>query len=187
MRRPFVPSLRTARRAAVLVLPVALLVPACDHAQDTVAPGYALAGAPQASLGSLPGQTNDIMDLVSDLTAAWTAKDAAAYAAPYASDVHVVNPVGGLIDGREAFQAQHAFLFSGPFAGSTQTIAVRDIRFLTGTIALVLQDVTLTDYAFLPPGLPSTNGVVRTRVTWVVVKRGGKWEIVLQQMTPQLS
>jgi len=46
--------------------------------------------------------------------------------------------------------------------------------------------VSLTGYAFLPPGLPSSNGVVRNRVTWVVVKRGGDWSIVFQQMTPQL-
>ena len=87
---------------------------------------------------------------------------------------------------RDAFRAQHAFLFAGPFAGSTQTIEVRDIQFLTGTIAIVYQDVSLTGYASLPPGLPSSGGVVRTRVTWVVEKRGGSWEIVFQQMTPRL-
>jgi hypothetical protein len=38
----------------------------------------------------------------------------------------------------------------------------------------------------LPPGLPSSGGVVQTRVTWVVEKRGGSWEIVFQQMTPRL-
>jgi hypothetical protein len=50
----------------------------------------------------------------------------------------------------------------------------------------VLQDVSLTGYAFLPPGLPSTGGVVRNRVVWVVEKRGPSWQIVYQQMTPQL-
>ena len=126
------------------------------------------------------------MDIVAAMTAAWTAKDAAAYTAPYAEDLQVVNPVGALIAGREVFRAQHVFLFNGPFAGSTQTITVRDIQFLTGTIAIVQQDVSLAGYVSLPPGLPSTGGVVRTRVTWVVEKRGGSWQIVFQQMTPQL-
>jgi uncharacterized protein (TIGR02246 family) len=126
------------------------------------------------------------MDIVSAVTAAWTAKDASAYTAPYAEDFQLINPIGALVTGRDAFRAQHAFLFGGPFAGSTQTIDVRDIQFLTGTIAIVYQDVSLTGYAFLPPGLPSSGGVVRTRVTWVVEKRGGRWEIVFQQMTPQL-
>ena len=120
------------------------------------------------------------------VTAAWAAKDAVAYAAPYAQDMQGVSPRGDLLDGRDTFRAQHVLLFGGPFAGSTQTIEVRDIRFLTGTIAIVQQDVALTGYAFLPPGLPSSGGVVRTRVTWVVEKRGGSWEIVFQQMTPRL-
>jgi uncharacterized protein (TIGR02246 family) len=130
--------------------------------------------------------TDPITDIVTAVTAAWAAKDAAAYAAPYAADVQEVSPRGDLFAGRDALRAQHVFLFGGPFAGSTQTITVRDIQFLTGTIAIVYQDVSLTGYAFLPPGLPSSGGVVQTRVTWVVEKRGGSWEIVFQQMTPRL-
>jgi uncharacterized protein (TIGR02246 family) len=126
------------------------------------------------------------MDIVGAVTAAWAAKDAAAYAAPYAEDVRGIGPLGALLTGRDAFRAQHVFLFNGPFMGSTQTIDVREIQFLTGTIAIVYEDVSLTGYAFLPPGLPSSGGVVRTRVTWVVEKRGGSWEIVFQQMTPRL-
>jgi len=139
------------------------------------------AKSPSSSISTEP-----ILDIVSAVTAAWAAKDAAAYAAPYAADVQAVSPRGDLLAGRDVFRAQHVFLFGGPFAGSTQTIAVRDIHFLTGTIAIVHQDVSLTAYASLPPGLPSSGGVVRTRVTWVVEKRGGSWEIVFQQMTPQL-
>jgi uncharacterized protein (TIGR02246 family) len=176
---------RATSRAAMLILPMLLAASACSEDSDAVAP-TGLSSPAQASITLLPNATRAIGDLVDDATAAWAAKDAAAYAAPYASDVQVVNPVGGLILGRDAFLAQHAFLFGGPFAGSTQTIVVRDIVFLTGTIALVYQDVALTGYAFLPPGLPSMGGVVRTRVTWVVEKRGGSWEIVFQQMTPQL-
>jgi len=55
-----------------------------------------------------------------------------------------------------------------------------------GGLRIVHQDVALTGYAFLPPGLPASGGVVATRVTWVVEKRGGSWEIVFQQMTPRL-
>jgi uncharacterized protein (TIGR02246 family) len=141
---------------------------------------------PQASLGFDSHAAAEIMAIVDAVTAAWTAKDAAAYAAPYAADVQLVNPVGGRLTGRDAFRAQHVFLFGGPFAGSTQTIAVQGIIFLSGTSAVVTQDVSLTGYAFLPPGLPSNNGVVRNRVVWVVEKRGGAWEILYQQMTPQL-
>ena len=184
--RPTSVTLRAVSRAAMLVLPLLSLGTACDEASDAVAPTRLFAAEPQASLGSHRAAIDDIHDLVTAATAAWSAKDATAYAALYATDVELVSPPGGLLSGREAVRAQHVFLFNGPFAGSTQTIAIRDIRFLTGTIAIVTQDVSLTGYAFLPPGLPSSNGVVRNRVTWVVVKRGGDWSIVFQQMTPQL-
>ena len=176
----------TLRAASFAAMPfVALLSSACGDRPEATAPievrPVEVSAQPLSSIS-----TDPIMDIVTAVTAAWAAKDAAAYAAPYAADVQAVSPRGDLIAGRDAFRAQHVFLFGGPFAGSTQTITVRDIQFLTGTIAIVHQDVSLTGYAFLPPGLPSSGGVVRTRVTWVVEKRGGSWEIVFQQMTPQL-
>jgi hypothetical protein len=59
----------------------------------------------------------------------------------------------------------------------------RRVEFLTGTIAIVDQNVALTGYAFLP-GLRATEpGVVRTIVRWVIEKRNETWEIVPQQMT----
>lgn len=177
-------SSRAARVAAMPLVAVVLLISACDR-PDATAP----IGDPPVSVSAQPLSsisTEPIMDLVSAATAAWTAKDASAYAAVYAEGLQAVSPRGDLIAGRDAFRAQHVFLFGGPFAGSTQTIEVRDIQFLTGTIAIVYQDVTLTGYAFLPPGLPSSGGAVRTRVTWVVEKREGRWEIVFQQMTPRL-
>jgi uncharacterized protein (TIGR02246 family) len=171
----------------MLILPLVVLA-ACADGDGAVGPAAMVhpEAAPQASVQQLRSGTAAIMDIVDEATAAWSAKDAAAYAALYSADVVVINPVGGILSGRATFQAQHVFLFNGPFAGSTSTIDVTGINFLTGTLALVYQDVTLTGYAFLPPGLPAQNGAVNTRVTWVVAKRGGTWEIIFQQMTPRL-
>ena len=180
-------SARTSRAASLAAMPLlALLGLACSDRSNVAAPvaGRPVAASAQPLSNSIPN--DPILDIVNAVTAAWTAKDAAAYAAPYAEDLQAVSPIGTLLTGRAAFRAQHVFLFGGPFAGSTQTIEVRDIQFLTGTIAIVHQDVSLSGYAFLPPGLPSSGGVVRNRVTWVVEKRGGSWEIVFQQMTPRL-
>ena len=181
-------SARTSRAASFAAMPlVAVLVSsACGDQPDATAPISVRAVEMSARPVSSSISTDPIMDIVSAVTAAWSAKDAAAYAAPYAADVQAVSPRGDLLNGRDIFRSQHVFLFGGPFAGSTQTIEVRDIQFLTGTIAIVHQNVSLTGYAFLPPGLPSSGGVVSTRVTWVVEKRGGSWEIVFQQMTPRL-
>jgi len=182
-------SARTSRAASLAAMPlvaVALVSSACSDRSNVAAPpGVRSVQVPaQPHSSSIP--TDPIGDIVSAVTAAWTAKDASAYAAAYAEDLQAISPLGSLLTGRDAFRAQHVFLFNGPFVGSTQTIEVRDIQFLTGTIAIVHQDVTLTGYAFLPPGLPASGGVVRNRVTWVVEKRGGRWEIVFQQMTPRL-
>jgi uncharacterized protein (TIGR02246 family) len=178
--------LRAASVAAIPLVAVTLLSAGCTDSSHATAP----VGAQPVGVTALPPSSSisadPIMDLVTAATAAWSAKDASAYAASYAEDLQAVGPLGALLAGRDAFRAQHVFLFDGPFAGSTQTIQVRDVRFLTGTIAIVAQDVSLSGYAFLPPGLPSSAGVVRTRVTWVVEKRAGRWEIVFQQMTPLL-
>ena len=179
-------TLRAASIAAMPLVAVALISSACSDGPNSTAPVRAQPVDVSARAASISISTDPIMDIVTAVTAAWTAKDATAYAAAYAEDLQAVSPRGDLILGRDTFRAQHVFLFSGPFAGSTQTIEVRDVQFLTGTIAIVHQDVSLTGYAFLPPGLPSSGGVVRTRVTWVVQKRGGVWEIVFQQMTPRL-
>jgi uncharacterized protein (TIGR02246 family) len=184
MRRNCLTGLRAATFAALPAVLLTLSI-ACNEESDATGPlGGRQTQAPQAYLGAIP--TAPILDIVSALTAAWAAKDAAAYAAPYAADLQFINPLGAVISGLDAFRAQHVFLFNGPFAGSTLTLVVRDIQFLTGTIAIVYLDGSLTGYAFLPPGLPSSGGVQRTRNTWVVEKRGGEWQIVFQQYTPQL-
>lgn len=172
---------------AILILPLVVLTACADGDGPLEAGASAQAvAAPQASVQQLRSGTAAIMDIVDAATAAWSAKDASAYAALSSVDLVWINPLGAVLIGRATFEAQHMFLFSGPFAGSTQTIAVTGINFLTGTLALVYQDVTLTGYAFLPPGLPAQNGAVNVRATWVVAKRGGTWEIISQQMTPRL-
>jgi uncharacterized protein (TIGR02246 family) len=132
-----------------------------------------------------PGQTAQIEALETAWSAAWEAKDAAAFAANYAEDAEFINPIGGILAGRAAIGAQHTLLFNGPFAQSTQTVEVRRIEFLTGSIAIVFLDMTFSGFAGLPGGLqPTEPGVLRGRLTWVVMKNGGEWQIVSQQMTP---
>jgi ketosteroid isomerase-like protein len=45
--------------------------------------------------------------------------------------------------------------------------------------------MTFTGFSGLPGGLRATEpGVLRGRLTWVVMKHGGEWQIVSQQITP---
>jgi uncharacterized protein (TIGR02246 family) len=164
-----------------------LLAAGCSDSSSPTMLASAETPAAQASAMATnpPGQVAQIEALVNAASAAWAAKDAAAYAATYTEDVHFIGPVGNLIVGREALRVQHAFLFSAIFSQSTQTLEIRRIEFLTGTIAIVELNSSLTGFFALPPGLRETEpGVVRNVVRWVVVKHRGEWLVHGQQMTP---
>jgi uncharacterized protein (TIGR02246 family) len=175
------------RSVTPLLLVLALVGAACTDA-PTALPSADAAGVSEARVATNPpGQVREIEALLSSWEAAWAAHDAAAYAAHYAEDVDFVNPLGGILSGREAIREQHEFLFSGPFRGSTNVYEIRRLVFLTGTIAIVDLNMRLTGFAFLPPGLPQFEpGLVFTRARMVVMKQRGTWEIIAQQLTPVL-
>jgi uncharacterized protein (TIGR02246 family) len=176
-------SPRIARTRFATVAAV-VMAAACSEAPDAMAPNSRTEPAFTVAEGHVGG----IEALIATQEAAWAAKDAVAYAANYTEDAEVIAPIAQIVAGRAAVQGQHVFLFNpvtGIFRASTQSLSLRSLTFLTGTIALVKLDVTLTGFHALPPGLrESEPGVVRTRVTWVAVKRGPQWRILFQQMTP---
>jgi len=183
--RSHLPTTQRAMRLAAIPAVFLVLATACQDQSGSTGPmASPETHAPLAQLGAIPA--DGILDLVNGRTAAWAAKDPVAYAAAFAADLQFINPAGVLFSGRDAFRALHVILFNGPFAGSTLSLAVRDIQFLTGTVAIVYLDLSLTGYAFLPPGTsPPADGVLRARVTWVVEKRAGDWQIVFMQNTSQ--
>jgi uncharacterized protein (TIGR02246 family) len=161
----------------------ALILTACSDSHQTLAPDSDTGPAFIVAAGHVAG----IEDVIAAQDAAWAAKDAIAYGNTYTEDTEVIAPIGLILTGRATVQAQHAFLFNpvnGFFRSSTSVWSLRSLTFLTGAIALVKLDVTLTGFSGLPPGLQATEpGVVRTRVTWVAVKQGAEWKILHQQMT----
>jgi len=177
----------TVRAASFAALAIVSIAAATACTEDTAATGPLAAPqtqAPQVGESGIP--TDGILALVAGRTAAWAAKDPAAYASAFAPDLRFINPAGVRVFGRDAFRAIHVNLFNGPFAGSTLALAVHEIQFLTGTIAIVYLDLSITGYAFLPPGVTApSDGVSRARITWVVEKRGGEWQIVFMQNTSQ--
>lgn len=125
-----------------------------------------------------------VQAVVDALEAAANANDAAAYAAKLADDVEAIGPAGRVLSGRAAWQALLQESFEGAFAPATERLTLRRVQFLTGAIAVVDVDSEVRGYLALPPGWRETEpGVVRSRIRWVVVKRGGDWAIVALQMT----
>jgi uncharacterized protein (TIGR02246 family) len=118
--------------------------------------------------------SQSIDEIQNALNAAWAAKDAARYAAPFAEAANIITPIGTVLAGRPAIEARHVVLFGGPLAHSTQIVTFQRIQMLTGTIAIVDGDAVVTN-----------GGVVsRTLVRWVLSKNGGVWQIEAQQSTP---
>lgn len=179
------------RRLTAQLIPLALLLTVvfsgCDsNSVDATRVAAATVAPSEAQTALNPVQMRAIEALLESSEAAWTAKDASAYAAKYTIDADWVNPLGGTLSSREQIRNVHQFLFAGPFANSTQTATVRRAVSLSGTVALVDLDVTLTGYPqpLLLPGLVEfAPGEVRTRNKWVVVREGSEWLIMAQHMT----
>ena len=173
-------------RTSALAGALALVMSGCTDTPDVTAVD-SKAGSPatgEASVGATAVLNQGIVDLKNAWDEAWNAGDAGAYARSYTVNGEIVNPLGGILDGREAIRTQHEFLFSGPFAGSTSTSEVRRTVYLGSDVRMVDLDVTLTGFAGVPPGLPQVEpGVVRTRIKWLVVRRESGWKILAQQIT----
>jgi uncharacterized protein (TIGR02246 family) len=173
----------------ILTLVAAGVLASCTDNPQVIAT-ESEAGSPvgmEASLGATTALNQGIASLINAWDEAWNAGDATAYARNYTVNGELVNPLGGILDGREAIRAQHEFLFNGPFAGSTSTSEVRRTVYLGEDVRMVDLDVTLTGFAGVPPGLPEVEpGVVRTRIKLIVVRRDAGWKILAEQVTAQV-
>ncbi len=153
---------------------LAVLVAACTDAPTTL-PSADAANVSEARMGTNPpGQVRQIEKLVSAWSTAFAANDASALAALYTEDAEFLDPFGTLFSGQAAIRDFHAFLFSGPYAGSTASLEVQRVVFLTGTIAIVRLNITLSGRADLPGPVSAL---------WVVVKHRGEWQILSHHMT----
>jgi uncharacterized protein (TIGR02246 family) len=172
----------------VLALLTAVAAAGCDDSTLNAPQrndALAVPDAVEARMGTVPpAMERGIHELLQNWEASWASMDAHAYAANYAVDADFINPLGGILSGRQAIAATHVFLFNGPFAGSVQSGEVRRIVPLTGTLAIVDLNIFLTDFVALPPGLePTGPNEVALRGRLVVAKNGPRWEILAQQMT----
>jgi uncharacterized protein (TIGR02246 family) len=119
-----------------------------------------------------------IRRIVDDEVAAWNAGDGKAYSARFARDGGFTNIFGMVLYGHEAFEKRHSQIFATFFKGTRRKMTVRRVRFVTGDVALVDVDTEIRGVRAMPPGvtLPA-DGVLRTRLLQVFVKRKGAWWI----------
>lgn len=180
-------SLLHAMAAAALALGA---LTACDDEPAASAPTGPAAAAgvvatPSMNRVATPKAREELLRIEAALDAAWNAGDATAYAAPFAEDVQLITPPGGVVQSREGVRQLHVFLLANPFAGSIRTTTSLEITMLTGTLAIVDRVGDLTNYRFLPPNVvPTLPGVLRARERHVFEKRSGTWQIIFSQITP---
>ena len=135
------------------------------------------------SVAALHGQTDaaaeaGIRAIVADQAAAWTAGDAQTYAKHVAPGVSFTNLFGMVFYGRDPFITRHADILKTFYKGTTKHHTVRRVRFITPDVAIVDIDNEVRGVKTMPAGIvvPS-DGVMRTQLMEVFVRRDGKWLI----------
>jgi len=80
--------------------------------------------------------------------------------------------------GAPAFASRHNEILSTFYRGTTKQHVVRRIRFITPDVAIVDIDNEVRGVTSMPGGiLVPPNGVVRTQLMEVFVRREGRWWI----------
>jgi len=119
-----------------------------------------------------------IRAIVAAQAAAWTAGDATGYAARLAPEAAFTNLFGMVMYGKPAFTARHGEILATFYKGTTKRHAIRRIRFITPDVAIVDIDNEVHGVRSMPAGIVvPPDGVVRTQLMEVFVRREGGWWI----------
>ena len=138
----------------------------------------------EAKVSGSPGDRAAIQDIVTTFDEAWTAGDPVTYAAQYADVAEWVGPTGLVLTDPAAITNLYTTLFTFVFPNTTRQSTIRNLTFLTGTIAVLDIDARGTGFQSLPPGIiPWQPGIIRALEKNILLKRSGEWRIVRHQQT----
>lgn len=119
-----------------------------------------------------------IRSMVEDQVAAWNAGDGRAYARHVAPDVSFTNLFGMVMYGAAAFEKRHAEILATFYKGTTKQHRIRRMRFITSDAAIVDIDNEVHGVTTMPGGIAvPPDGVLRTQLMEVFVRREGRWWI----------
>ena len=125
-----------------------------------------------------PAAETAIRAIVAAQAAAWDAGDGTAYAANLAPDASFTNLFGMVMYGAPAFAERHRQILSTFYKGTTKHHAIRRIRFVTPEVAIVDIDNEVRGVTAMPAGIGlPPDGVIRTQLMEVFVRRNGRWWI----------
>jgi uncharacterized protein (TIGR02246 family) len=111
--------------------------------------------------------------IVSELTAAWNAGDAARFAAPFAEKSEQINIFGNLLAGRTEIAERHDRIFGTIFHGSTNVLQIDNARYVAPDVMVA----RVSSSVEVPHG--PLQGTLQTVASVVLRKTSAGWEIVL--------
>lgn len=168
-------------KRAGLALIAIVAVAACED--EPMSPGASGVEevAVEAVVRGSPRDRAAIQEIVNTFDEAWTDGDPARYAAQYAG-AEWVGPDGTILDDPAAIRQVYDFVIGVLLAGTTRESTVRQLTFLTGTLAVIDLDVRVTGFEEPPPGVvPWRPGVIRALEKNLLQKRAGEWRIIQHQ------
>jgi len=119
-----------------------------------------------------------IRAIVADQVVAWNAGNGQAYARHLAPEASFTNLFGMVLYGAPAFAKRHTEILETFYKGTTKHHGIRRIRFVMPDVAIVDIDNEVRGVTTMPPGIVvPPDGVVRTQLMEVFVRRDGRWWI----------
>jgi uncharacterized protein (TIGR02246 family) len=128
-----------------------------------------LAAADQAAIAAVPGR----------IVAAWAEHDTDAFADVFTEDGTMILP-GVFRKGHDEIRSFMATAFAGPFKGTRVTGTPINLQVLTESSA-----VLTTAGGVLAPGETEVADARAIRASWVVVRRGGEWQLATYHNSPR--
>lgn len=120
-----------------------------------------------------------IAERVTRQETAWNRGDANGFAEQFDVDGSFTNIIGRVLFGHDGFEKQHARIFETIYKGSTLKLTIRRLQFANPDVAVADIDTEVTNYQKIPLGVPvPRDGVLRTRLLEVLVRKNGAWWIV---------
>jgi uncharacterized protein (TIGR02246 family) len=145
---------------------------------------FAATGADKCFAQSAPSPESQIQRIITKQEVAWNVGDSSGFGSAFTEDADFINILGQAFHGREAITQVHNMILNGPSKGSHATVTIHQFRQLTPDVVLVEAMYEVTGYKSLPPGItPTSEGVLKTRVKYVLIKRDEAWQIVAAQNT----
>ena len=121
--------------------------------------------------------SDELAAVLAEQDEAWAAGDAAKFSERVLPDAVFTNIFGQQFTGRQAFEQQHAFIFSSIYAGSRLKQTIAHARLVAEDVAILDSDAEVHGAKVLPSNYASDDGVLRTRLLQVFVRRPQGWRV----------